>query len=1020
MQTIDFLRDVLPSSGWYYAAQREQRTDRHGRPFWMWVNTPCDTVDDLAGAVQRADRMKQDAYYALASFHKRTYQVTTPRGHTKTRSRTQDNAKTLKAFWLDIDCGPAKPYTTQKDALQAIKPVFTEGDHPLPRPTYIVNSGYGLHLYWVMDRDIPVAQWSRVATALKAVVSHLGIKADVDITADSARVLRPPGTHNYKDAQYPRDVAVLPAKRHPHYRLHRFALAVFRIARAAGLDRTTQRRSRRSGLHSLAARLQHNADVPFSARIMADRCPAFGAMRESQGAHQNYNEWLRCIQTLIHTTECANDNTDLIHEWSRAHPEYDEVETEAKIENVRDGMKPSTCDGMANHAQACATCEHRGKIKSPISLGLQSQGHVTEDPVVVAGEIAGMQGQVYEIPPLPKEFAGQFRWDGTHLVGTRTKYDADGNVVKSWEAPFCKFFFMLVFMFKEDETGDYMVRAHVRKSQGEWRFDDIPLAAIGRGGAQLYSELSRTLGIVSPQNLDLLEKYVRTWAERIYEQTELQTVRRTLGWQEDGSFQLGWRNYRPDGTIAEALLSKSLARQAPSHTPRGSLDRAKELVDQLFNRPNRTAHQVVWMTSFASALVALYDDTPKGLVCSAVSRRGGTGKTTSSLAGISVWGNPYAHGQVASADRITEYALYRMAGERRHLPLLFDETTRWSAEKLTGLAYNYSQGYPKQQGSAEGGLRDNAHLTWQNFLYITANASPTSKIMAENGNSAPMVSRVLEVPFPDEDLRRADEHGMDKMNELLRDHTGVFGHEFIRRLVRVDRGQIREALEKAVHRVNAVVDLGSDGRHWAQAAAFLLTAFKLTQSWGLHRFDKDAFFEAVYDIVRQMQQLTEDSETSAEDVVGQMLADLNTGLIATVSIGNPNSRNDHNYLKNLPNGPVHGRIVTEGPRAGVYLHALRVRRWCSDHQYDYGTVREKLEQAGLLLNHDYRFNLGANTPLATGRVRTWRLSYSRLQQQADDVITMANVHSIEENHVDRTDTPTDEPQESAAAEEPAG
>lgn len=62
---------------------------------------------------------------------------------------------------------------------------------PLP-PSIIVDSGHGHHLYWLLRDAAPVADAS---LAMKGIAKEIG----GDNTHDPARILRIPGTMNYKD-----------------------------------------------------------------------------------------------------------------------------------------------------------------------------------------------------------------------------------------------------------------------------------------------------------------------------------------------------------------------------------------------------------------------------------------------------------------------------------------------------------------------------------------------------------------------------------------------------------------------------------------------------------------------------------------------------------------------------------------------------------------------------------------------------------------------------------------------------
>lgn len=99
-----------------------------------------------------------------------------------------------RAFWLDLD---SKDFEGSiPNALRALSVFVTSTG--LPPPSVYVQSGHGVHVYWCLDKDIPVAEWVPIAKALKAKCKELDFAADASATADPARVLRAPTTLNRK------------------------------------------------------------------------------------------------------------------------------------------------------------------------------------------------------------------------------------------------------------------------------------------------------------------------------------------------------------------------------------------------------------------------------------------------------------------------------------------------------------------------------------------------------------------------------------------------------------------------------------------------------------------------------------------------------------------------------------------------------------------------------------------------------------------------------------------------------
>ena len=174
----NFLKKILPNNGVLQIAKLNSGRLR---------NIPVSGFHDMASELARLDRGKTNVYHACATFNNKN-------------SREGQNAKSLKALFLDLDCSEDKAvskqgYATKSDALKALK-AFCE-EITLPRPI-IVDSGGGIHAYWPFKTAVPAADWKSVAEALKALCKSYGLLADRQVTADAARILRPVGSRNRK------------------------------------------------------------------------------------------------------------------------------------------------------------------------------------------------------------------------------------------------------------------------------------------------------------------------------------------------------------------------------------------------------------------------------------------------------------------------------------------------------------------------------------------------------------------------------------------------------------------------------------------------------------------------------------------------------------------------------------------------------------------------------------------------------------------------------------------------------
>lgn len=171
-----------------------------------------ETTEDAEAKASALDEDKWNVYYSPTLYDparvEARQQETDPRTKRPYTGRAQDCAALLPALWLDLDCGEGKAYTDQAAALAALSE--WQGKANVPPPSFVVSSGYGLHVYWQLDQPAQHDRWLPVAKHLKQACRVLGLEIDPARTADAASLMRFPGTHNYK-RKGPRPVTVLGA-----------------------------------------------------------------------------------------------------------------------------------------------------------------------------------------------------------------------------------------------------------------------------------------------------------------------------------------------------------------------------------------------------------------------------------------------------------------------------------------------------------------------------------------------------------------------------------------------------------------------------------------------------------------------------------------------------------------------------------------------------------------------------------------------------------------------------------------
>jgi len=286
-------------------------------------------VANLQGALAQVPNWVQnglDCYFACAEF-------STP------ESRKASNAAAARAFWMDIDCSPEKAasgkgYRATADARAAVAR-FCQGVG-LVEPTHLVESGGGLHVYWVLDTSMDAEVWAIHAKQLKELAEAHGLRADPSRTADIASILRLPGTLNHK-YDPPRRVVlvqagpvlngqrVLEAIRSGHARLVSTAVAApAPIAKSASLNRQP-------------------TDLAVLRSVVGDIDPDI-----------EYPDWLNVLMGIHTETRASEEGLALAIEWSRKGMKFvNEREIEEKWRSFRlDVERPVTMGTLIQLAQA--------------------------------------------------------------------------------------------------------------------------------------------------------------------------------------------------------------------------------------------------------------------------------------------------------------------------------------------------------------------------------------------------------------------------------------------------------------------------------------------------------------------------------------------------------------------------------------------------------------------------------------------------------------------------------------------
>lgn len=933
MNTLDFLQRVLPTEGVYC---RFSLTGKRNRFF--------SDLADVVSEVQALDQKGQDAYFAISSFKDDS-------------SRRNTNVQATKVITIDVDCGEDKPFPDWKTGLKALGKFVA--DMKLPKPL-IIKSGNGLHTYWVVERNLNRDEWTPIARAMKDAAAGQKFEIDVTKTADPSAVLRPVGTHNYKDPTNPKRVEVLIDGGDTTVATLKKALAYY-----FNPTNAPAKKKNNGLLDSLAVRSDMPPAIPA---LVAEKC------QQVQWAVENQDKvpepfWY----ALIGLAAFCEEPEDTARRWSENHPGYSEGATLKKMAQwQQQATGPTTCAKFeAERPVGCKGCPLAGKIGSPARLGVR---HKEVDTSANAPEDAATEVAI------PKPFKRTDK--GIMAVIDDTEIEV---------APFD--IYPLSYGYDEHlgyEVAQFMwERPHVG-----WRVLTLRQAHLADGTYREFVGNIADQGIVleTKKQTEYFQIMMRSYMNELRKIRTITNHYATMGWKEDNKvFVLGDDLYRSngDGTVEKDTIRLAThVNRAGSDmfTVKGSYATWKAGTDVL-RRGKLYAHQFSIGIAFASVLMQFTG--LKGLTVSFYGESG-SGKSQAQLMQQSVWGDPE---KLHFQSKFTANSLFNRFGLYGNLPMTVDEATQMTDRDVGDYLYWVSQGRDKARltRSAE----ERAPREWALFSTLSTNKPLSSKLLSAGYETDAQLARLLEFRIDRSPIYRDGTDAGRKLHRLFTENYGHAGRDFIERLMQMDEQGIRAMVANAFAEFATHYGQRFTGveRYWEAGCVLVDLALRLAHEWGIVAYSpEDAIIWAIGQLTTMRQAIT-DNQFDMFDLVAEYM---NEHLAETVQVfHNPNSSPLVDYQR-LPRNSVRVRIdayrntgSTDITKAVMMLDRTHFRKWYADKGQNPREFVSTLQAENAdVTPSSQKGTLGKNTPLAIPQtyVIGIDLTHPRMAGVLDDVV----------------------------------
>jgi Domain of unknown function (DUF927) len=973
----------------------------------------------LAEGAERCDRKGLNVYYGCATY--------------KTGdSRKQENVEAVKSLWADLDCGEGKPYPRKKDAADDLKRAVAAIGLPTP---WVDDSGGGLHLYLPFVAQISPEAWDGMAARFAACLDHVGLKHDTSCTTDKSRILRVPGTHNFKfDPPRPVTLKVRGAIT-PAVDLNAI---LQRYIDTHGLLVNDLPKSRAPKAPAMTNDLIGNVKHPdsYGAGVVAG-CQVIRSLDET-GGDAPYPIWWAAMGVAKH----LKDGDEYAERWSanRKATGHEKYDPHLGMHSWNTG--PAFCSNFQKEA-TCTGCPHAEKEKfSPIFLGVPALPESATEEEIAAHAAA--------IEALAKPIVTKFRTDEM-LAGMSAKHgmsvntrgeivvrrkDDDGNYQ---DVPWCNRYWQVMARLRQPDKTTFFDIAVQSYPETPPEHFVLPSKVVGSPEMRQFFA-SKEIYFTGPRHMDHANALLQYQQSLLFTAREETPLFPTWGWVREenkvagaltGEFVLGEKIYRPapQGTKSEPLPAKMTPDTSPQQiaafTSKGTSEAWVDLIDKVYNRPGAEAYQFVVLSAFAAPLVKLMPTGGDwhGIPIVLHGDSGGAKSTTAYIA-MSVYGRPQGLKiNMAASNGDSMSAMSIKAGAMCNLPIHIDEFTGHTPEVAAQLMYMFANGRGRDIATRDRKLQDN-FLHWSTITLVTSNDDLHDVVTGTRNTEIAKAAQVrcFEVPMSEEDMKNIFA-GVSRdtiEHEILFEQYGTVGPRWIQFLVN-NREQISQLLgdERRAYKIGE--NDSSKVRFYKDLLVTMKVAGKLAKAKGFIRWDVNKMILWAENTLRGLNATVMLDEW--DNRFSAFLGSLNNRTIITKHIQlTPGRRHsDEPVLNDKILGAPAARHALEDRKFFVTMNA--VKDWCKENKITAKEFVSKMAQKGAIATTpEYdpkrknvselcrRMNIANSTAIVSGQCPCLELDYASvtgkvLMDAPDNVIELSSAKSVTQ---DVTDPPSEE------------
>jgi hypothetical protein len=892
------------------------------------TNKFAENLDDLLKHVESIKKKGWNAYVALGTFE----------GY----SRKKDDCIYFRSFFVDLDVGEdkaasGKGYISKEAALEALDNFLTYSELP---PPIRIDSGTGIHAYWLLDEEVPIIEYMPYALKFKDyVLEHL--LADATVMAEPARIMRCPESLNYK-TDPPSQALFIDTEFHT-YSFDAFkeflgpvVIPVNNILSLIpkGLDEETKKmRKLDNFVNSFPRILELTAEGKGCAQIQY----AF-----EHAAHLEEPIWHSAMTIAAH----CEDKEKMAHLLSKDYVGYSADNVDKKLETILSVEKsgPHTCATFeARNPGVCDGCPNR-HIGNPIKLArvlnvakpndepepveeehkeepirkVTNSKKVPDFPEYLAPFARGINGGIYFQPP------------AKYNKQTEKYHEVDAILLCEHD------FYPYRRIYSPNDGECFMMRAHL-PNDGSREFL-LPMKAVY--SQEKFKDVLVSGGVFFNQSYaKQVQEYIMKWGRYFQNTASAETMRMQMGWADDNdTFVIGNIEVTEEtgSEGRDTPVSPTASNITKALVKKGSFEKWKWAAQQLSDQPGLEMHAFGAMTGFGAPLMQFASTDGVSLSYEGES---GAAKSGSLYAALSIWGNPKKMSVFESTDNAMQGRLLTS----KNILVGIDEAGGKFPDVISNFIHRIAQGESKLRLSGTNMTERHQDLTASTIGFFTTNHSLLGIVKKKKSTPYGETARMVELFMHKPQLFKDHPEKGKEIFDEFRKNYGHAGPIYAHQMILWGEPKILKHMEAWTVRFRK--DFGHDVtyRYYEDLVATVMTGGEIAESAGLIKYDLDRIYKVMVGLMLAKRNNGNSiNESDFDSVLGEFFLDqigstvvvLNNKVIATPS----------------PSKTLGVRIdIDEGES---YVSTKFMTKWLAEHGYSEENFFFALKNSGKFIKKD--------------------------------------------------------------------